>query len=120
MQPTEIFLVAAASGAITALAPSIYLIYRNKPITPVTIAGALNSFVSGFVFALLALQWGFFYLRFTYLLALALLVASLAYNYWGMYRDRWQFYLFAVATWIYIVVVALLTRVLGLGDPFLI
>lgn len=120
MKPAEILLVAAASGVIAALISLTCLVYYNRPITFVTAAGVLNSFASGFVFTLLVLQWGFFYLRFTYILALVLVIVSLAYSYWGMYKDMWQFYLFAAVTWIYIIVLVVLARALELSDPFLI
>jgi hypothetical protein len=45
---------------------------------------------------------GLFYARFTYILAL--LLASIAYTYWGMFRRKWFAYLFAAA-WIYIYII---------------
>jgi hypothetical protein len=54
--------------------------------------------MNSFIFTLLAQQWGLFYARFTYILAL--LLASIAYTYWGMFRRKWFAYLFA-AVWIY-------------------
>jgi hypothetical protein len=47
---------------------------------------------------------------------------SIAYTYWGMFRRKWFAYLFAAA-WIYIILIILLVvvaRILGLGDPFII
>jgi heme O synthase-like polyprenyltransferase len=79
--------------------------------------------MNSFIFTLLAQQWGgggLFYARFTYILAL--LLVSIAYTYWGMFRRKWFAYLFAAA-WIYIILIILLVvvaRILGLGDPFII
>ncbi|AFA38122.1 hypothetical protein Pogu_0095 [Pyrobaculum oguniense TE7] len=120
MDGAEIYLISAAGGVIAALAPLIYLIYYARPVTFTVWTGALVSFIAGFIFTLLAQQWPFFYARFTYLLALALLITSLIYTYWGMYRRRWTMYLFAAAAWIYIIILAVVARVLGLGDPFII
>jgi len=61
---------------------------------------------------------GLFYARYTYILAL--LLTSIAYTYWGMFRRRWFAYLFAAAAWIYIILLAAVARALGLGDPFII
>ncbi|MEZ0248545.1 MAG: hypothetical protein ABWJ97_04670 [Thermoproteus sp.] len=118
MPASDIFLLSAAGGIMAAAAPLLYLMYYAKETTFVRLTGALVSFVAGFVFTLLALQWGLFYLRFTYLLALALLLTSIAYTYWGMYRDEWTMYLFAAAAWIYIIILAVIAKALGLGDPF--
>lgn len=111
-------LFSAAGGAIVALAPLIYFYYYTKPVTFVVWSGVLASFVAGFIFTLLVLQWSLFYLRLTYLLALALLLTSIVYTYWGMYRQRWTMYLFATAAWIYIIILAAVAKALGLGDPF--
>ena len=116
----ETALLSFAGGVITALAPLIYIMYRAKPTSLTVWAGALNSLTVGYVFTLLVLQWGLFYARFTYLLALALLLMSLVYTYWGMFRERWTMYLFAAAAWIYIITLAVVAKVLGLGDPFII
>ncbi|MCX8136903.1 hypothetical protein [Pyrobaculum aerophilum] len=120
MNGAETFLIAAAGGVIAALAPLIYLFYYTRPVTFTVWTGALVSFIAGFVLTLLAQQWGLFYARFTYLLALALLATSIAYTYWGMFRRRWTMYLFAAAAWIYIIILAVVARALGLGDPFFI
>ncbi|MGB9705083.1 MAG: hypothetical protein ACPL3C_06505 [Pyrobaculum sp.] len=120
MDGVESLLISAAGGVIAALAPLIYLMYYTRPVTFTVWTGALVSFIAGFVFTLLIQQWGHFYARFTYLLALALLLTSLAYTYWGMYRRRWTMYLFAAAAWIYIILLAVVSRALGLGDPFII
>ncbi len=116
----EAILLSFAGGVITALAPLIYITYRAKPTSLLVWAGALNSLAVGYVFTLLVLQWGLFYARFTYLLALALLSVSLVYTYWGMLRERWTMYLFAAAAWVYIIALALVAKALGLGDPFII
>ncbi|ABP51576.1 hypothetical protein [Pyrobaculum arsenaticum] len=120
MTGPEVYLISAAGGAIAALAPLIYLLYYGRPATFTMWTGAVVSFIARFVFTLLAQQWPLFYARFTYLLALALLLTSIAYTYWGMYRRRWTMYLFAAAAWIYIIILAVVARVLGLGDPFII
>ncbi|MEM3996910.1 MAG: hypothetical protein QXP31_07615 [Pyrobaculum sp.] len=120
MDFAEVILLSAAGGVIVALAPLIYLVYYTRPVTFTVWTGALVSFIAGFVFTLLVLQWGFFYLRFTYILALALLATSIAYTYWGMYKRRWVLYLFAAAAWVYIIILAAVARALGLGDPFFI
>ncbi|MEZ0318435.1 MAG: hypothetical protein ABWK05_00355 [Pyrobaculum sp.] len=116
----EAVLLSAAGGVITALAPLIYLMYHTRPVTFTVWTGALVSFIAGFVFTLLVIQWGFFYLRFTYILALALLATSIVYTYWGMFKRRWVAYLFAAAAWIYIIILAVVAKALGLGDPFFI
>jgi len=120
MNFAEMILISAAGGVIAALAPLIYLFYYFRPVTYTVWTGAVMAFISGFIFMLLAQQWGLFYARFTYILALALLLASAAYTYWGMFRRRWLAYLFAAATWIYIILLATVARILGLGDPFII
>jgi len=120
MEPAEMVLVSAAGGVIAALAPLVYLFYYARPVTFTVWTGAVVSFIGGFIFTLLALNWGLFYARFTYLLALALLLASIIYTYWGMFRRRWFAYLFAAAAWIYIILLAIIARALGLGDPFII
>ncbi len=114
----EIVLISAAGGVITALAPLIYLFYYTRPVTFTVWTGAVVAFIGGFIFTLLAQQWGLFYARYTYILAL--LLASIAYTYWGMFRRRWFAYLFAAAAWIYIILLAAVARTLGLGDPFII
>ncbi|MFN3805346.1 MAG: hypothetical protein ACK4SY_09835 [Pyrobaculum sp.] len=120
MTPGEVILLSVAGGAAAALAPLLILTYYAREVSIVAWAGALNSFITGFIFTLLALQWGFFYARFTYLLALALLALSLVYSYWGIFRGRWLMYLFAAAAWIYVIILAVVARALGLGDPFII
>jgi len=120
MDFAEIILLSAAGGVIAALAPLIYLFYYMKPVAFTVWTGAVVSFIGGFIFTLLVLNWGLFYARFTYLLALALLLTSIAYTYWGMFRRRWFAYLFAAAAWIYIILLAIIARALGLGDPFII
>ncbi|MFN7105640.1 MAG: hypothetical protein ACK4M3_03540 [Pyrobaculum sp.] len=116
----EVVLLSVAGGVAAALTPLIFLTYRAREVEPVAWAGALNSFISGFIFTLLAIQWGLFYARFTYLLALALLALSLVYSYWGIFKGRWLMYLFAAAAWIYVIILAIVARVLGLGDPFIV
>jgi hypothetical protein len=120
MNFAEIVLISAAGGVIAALAPLIYLFYSTRPVTFTVWTGAVVAFIGGFIFTLLVLQWGLFYARFTYILALALLLVSIAYTYWGMFRRRWFAYLFAAAAWIYIILLAVVARALGLGDPFII
>ncbi len=120
MDFAEIILLSAAGGMIAALAPLIYLFYYTRPVTFTVWTGAVVSFIGGFTFTLLVLNWGLFYARFTYLLALALLLTSIAYTYWGMFRRRWFAYLFAAAAWIYIILLAIIARALGIGDPFII
>jgi len=120
MKFAEIILMSAAGGATAALAPLIYLFYYNRPVTLTVWTGAAAAFIGGFIFTLLALRWGLFYARYTYILALSLLLASIAYTYWGMFRRRWFAYLFAAAAWIYIILLAVTARLLGLGDPFII
>ncbi|ACB39743.1 hypothetical protein [Pyrobaculum neutrophilum] len=119
MNFAETMLISAAGGAIAALAPLVYIMYYGRPTTFTVWTGAVVSFIGGFIFTLLAAQWPLFYARFTYLLALALLLTSIAYTYWGMYRRRWFAYLFAAAAWIYIILLALVAKALGLGDPFI-
>jgi hypothetical protein len=120
MEPAEMVLISAAGGVITALAPLIYIFYYTKSATFTVWTGAVVSFIGGFIFTLLALQWGLFYARFTYLLALSLLAVSIVYAYWGMFKRRWFAYLFAAAAWIYIILLAVIARALGLPDPFLV
>ena len=120
MDFAEIILLSAAGGVIAALAPLIYLFYYTRPVTLTVWTGAVISFIGGFIFTLLVLNWGLFYARFTYLLGLALLLTSIAYTYWGMFRRRWLAYLFAAAVWIYIILLAIIARALGIGDPFII
>jgi len=120
MEPAEIILVSAAGGVIVSLAPLIYLLYYARPVTLTVWTGAVVSFIGGFIFTLLLLNWGFFYARFTYLLALALLLASVIYSYWGMFRRWWFAYLFAAAAWIYIILLAVIAKALGFGDLFII
>ena len=120
MDPGALILLASAGGVITALAPLIYLFYYTKPVTYTVWSGAIVSFIAGFVFTLLVVQWGFFYARFTYLLALGLLAIALGYTYWGMFKRRWTMYLFAAAVWIYLILLAVIARALGLPDPFII
>jgi hypothetical protein len=117
---TETILISAAGGVVAALAPLIYLFYYARPVTYTVWTGAVVSFIGGFIFTLLAQQWGLFYARFTYIFALVLLLASIAYTYWGMFRRRWFAYLFAAAAWIYIILLVAVARTLGLGDPFII
>lgn len=112
-------IVSASGGAVIALAPLVYLMYVNKPVTYVVWTGALNAFIAGFILTLLAQQWGLFYARFTYLLALGLLSMSVAYTYVGMARRRWTDYIVASAAWLYLILLAVVARALGTGDPFI-
>ena len=77
--------------------------------------------MNSFIFTLLAQQWGLFYARCTYIFAL--LLVSIAYTYWGMFKRKWFAYLFAAA-WIYIyhysLLLVVVARIMGLGDPFII
>ena len=54
----EIVLLSAAGGVIAALAPLIYLFYYTRPVTFTVWTGAVVSFIGGFIFTLLVLQWG--------------------------------------------------------------
>ncbi|ABO08332.1 hypothetical protein [Pyrobaculum calidifontis] len=120
MNFAEMMLLSAAGGAVAALAPLVYIFYVARRATFTTWTGALVSFIAGFVLTLLLQQWQLFYARFTYLLAVSLLAVSIAYTWWGMWTRRWTFYLFAAAAWVYIILLAVVARALGLGDPFLV
>jgi hypothetical protein len=120
MNFAETILLSVAGGVIAALAPLIYLFYYTRPVTFTVWTGAVVTFIGGFIFTLLALQWGLFYVRYTYILALALLLVSIAYAYWGVFRRRWFAYLFAAVAWIYIILLAVVARALGFSDPFII
>jgi len=120
MNFAEMMLLSAAGGAVAALAPLVYIFYVARRATFTTWTGALVSFIAGFVLTLLLQQWHLFYARFTYLLAVSLLAVSIAYTWWGMWTRRWSLYLFAAAAWVYIILLAVVARALGLGDPFLV
>lgn len=106
-------------GAAAALTPLLAVMYQGSELDYIRAAGLVASFAAGFILGVLAQLWPQFHFRFTYLLALALMLASLGYSWWGIYKRWWTAYLFAASGWMYLVALLAVARALGLSSPFL-